>query len=401
MTRVIIGAPVWSLNGVNTFSANLARGLGAEGYDASILLTGVTYRERKPLAYPADIEIEQLGIPRLATWRRRWDALIQYLEQRSPCIYLPNYDFRHSCVTSTLSADVGVVGIVHSDDPRHYDHAARMGASWNACVAVSGRIAKRIRDAGSVPENRLEVIPYGVAHSPEVAPRQETGPIRLIYTGRLDAEQKRVGDLLLIAAELRGRRIEFVLTIVGDGPEHRKLERWVTEHGLADCVTIVKSVSNPAVIEMCASSDAFILPSAFEGMPISLLEAMGQGCIAIATTIESGVPELVREGRNGFTVPVGDIAAFADRIALIASSRDTREEMRLDAWRTVAVGEYRTTRMIERYSELFARVSKEMQAGTFRRQGFISPVELSVEERVAAPLWAFRPDMRKQLLRPR
>lgn len=401
MTRVIVGAPVWSLNGVNTFSANLVRGLASSGYDASILLTGVTYRERKPLAFPDDIEIEQLEIPALATWRRRWSALVEYLEHRAPCIYLPNYDFRHSCVTSALSPDIGVVGIVHSDDPRHYDHAARMGRSWNAAVAVSGRIAERIRDAGSVPDDRLTVIPYGVSHAPEHAPRQATGPLKLIYTGRLEAEQKRVGDLVLIAGELRERGVEFVLTIVGDGPERRTLEREAIQSGLAGCVKIVRSVGNADVLEMCALSDVFILPSAYEGMPISLLEAMGQGCIALATAIESGVPEVVSEGRNGFIVPVGDIAAFADRIALIAGSHDMREEMRLAAMRTVAGSEYRLARMTERYADLLDRVSGEMRTGTFRRQGFISPIELSMEERIAAPLWAFRPDMLKQRLPPR
>lgn len=401
MTRVIVGAPAWSLNGVNTFSANLARGLASSGYEASILLTGVRYRERKPLAFPNGVEFEQLAIPALGTWRRRWAALIEYLEHRAPCIYLPNYDFRHSCVTSALGPDIGVVGIVHSDDKQHYEHAARMGGSWNAAVAVSGKIAQGIRGAGSVPDDRLTVIPYGVSHVPELAPRQATGPLKLIYTGRLEAEQKRVGDLVLVAAELRARGLEFVLTIVGDGPERRTLEREVIQRGLAGCVKIVRSVSNADVFEMCALSDAFILPSAYEGMPISLLEAMGQGCIALTSAIESGVPEVVIEGRNGFIVPVGDIAAFADRIALISGSRDARERMRLAAWHTVATGEYRLARMLERYGNLLDRVTSEMRAGTFRRRGYISPVELSMEERIVAPLWAFRPDMRRQFSPPR
>ena len=59
MTRVIVTSPVWSLNGVNVFSANLVRGLRSSGFDARIRLTGVSYRERKPMPVPADIPVEQ------------------------------------------------------------------------------------------------------------------------------------------------------------------------------------------------------------------------------------------------------------------------------------------------------------------------------------------------------
>ncbi len=400
MTKVIVGSPVWSLNGVNTFSANLVRGLAASGHDARILLTGVTYRERKPMPFPPDLKIEQMKIPVLATWRRRWQTLIDYLESHAPCIYLPNYDFRHSCVTGALSSRVGVVGIVHSDDPRHYDHAIRMGESWNAGVAVSCRIADRLGELRAVPRERLTTIDYGVAASVQPPARKPAGPLALIYTGRLDEEQKRTGDLIRIAVELKQRGVDFQLTIVGDGPERLTLERGIARRGLQGCVRIVTSVSNDDVLRLCAESDAFILTSAYEGMPISLLEAMGQGCIAIATAIESGVPELVVDGRNGFIVPVGDISAFAQRIAEVALSTDMRERMRNEAWSTISTGRFRTQSMVARYAAVIDQVAGEVSEGTFTRSGVVAPMRLSLEERVAAPLWSFRPDLRKQLTLP-
>src|SRR3954466_14040926 len=104
MTKVIVTSPVWSLNGINLFAADLVTGLLERGVDARILLTGVTYREKKPIPIAKNIPAEQLPIPALATWRRRRNSLARYLIANAPCIYIPNHDFAHSCVSADLPA---------------------------------------------------------------------------------------------------------------------------------------------------------------------------------------------------------------------------------------------------------------------------------------------------------
>ena len=66
--RVLVTTPVWSLNGVNTFSAGLVRRLRERGIDASLLLTGVDWRDTKPLPMPEDIPVASLRLPTWATW---------------------------------------------------------------------------------------------------------------------------------------------------------------------------------------------------------------------------------------------------------------------------------------------------------------------------------------------
>src|SRR5207237_10762962 len=70
--RVVVTSPVWTLNGVNTFSASLVRALRDRGVDASLLLTGVDWRDPKPLPLPADLPITSLALPAVATWPARW-----------------------------------------------------------------------------------------------------------------------------------------------------------------------------------------------------------------------------------------------------------------------------------------------------------------------------------------
>src|SRR5271154_1084475 len=119
--RIIIGTPNWTLNGVNIFSAGLIRGLCNEGIEATLLVTGSLWRDRKPLPWPHDLPVQQLPLPPIATFAARWKVLERYLEAQAPCIYLPNHDVLHSAVMPILSSSIGVVGIAHSDDPQHYE----------------------------------------------------------------------------------------------------------------------------------------------------------------------------------------------------------------------------------------------------------------------------------------
>ena len=396
--KVVVTSPVWSLNGVNTFSANLVRGLSAARIDARLLITGATYREKKPLPLPEGVLVEQLPIPRLASWRRRRNALIRYLESRAPCIYLPNHDFLHSSIAAKLSPRVGVVGIVHSDDAQHYDHAARLGRTWNATVAVSERIATTLRDAGSVDQSRLSVIPYGVEVSKTEKVVDPDREFRILYAGRLDAQQKRTRDLLDIALSLQKRGVLFTLTIIGDGPERNSLRRSIAKGSLAASVRLLPPVANSRMGQFYADNDAFLLPSAYEGMPIALLEAMSHGCVPFAANVESGVREIIRHRENGFRVPVGDIERFAEMLQGFSESPSDRDRMSHAARETIANGPYSIEAMTERYIELLERVSGEAFDGSFPHDwtGEVKAARLSIRERIAAPFWFIRPSIRKQ-----
>lgn len=396
--RVIVGSPVWSLNGVNSFAATLTRGLAARKIDARILLTGVTYRERKPMPLADDLPLVHLPIPRFATWNARRGALAEYLESQSPCIYLPNHDFSHSGVTERLSPGIAVVGIVHSDDAQHYDHALRMGSTWNAVVAVSETIAEKVRRIPGISAERTSVIPYGINPSGDYPDRKSSDVLRVVYAGRLDASQKRVHDLLGIASLLVDRGVRFRLTIAGDGPERRRLEEEIHRRNLAPHVRLTGSVANDEIAAILSEHDAFVLTSAYEGLPISLLEAMGQGCVPVVSAVASGIPQLLRDGENGFVIPVGDLHGFARQLRALQESPRLREVIGREAWQTVAHGEYRADVMVDRYANLFQRISVESVRSGFKRT--VSPahgsVPLTLRDRIAAPLWRLSPALRAQ-----
>jgi glycosyltransferase involved in cell wall biosynthesis len=391
--RVVATTPVWTLNGVNTFLANLVRGARGSGVSIRLVSTGVTYPDCKPMPLPADLALEQLPLPALATWPARWRSLVAYLEAQAPCLYLPNHDVSHSGVSAVLSSRVGIIGIAHSDDAQHYDHVARLGRYWNAVVGVSARIAERLRQSGAVSPARVSVIPYGVpvAAGTRAAVR-ERGPLRILYCGRLEQRQKRVLDLPEIALGLVRRGVDFEMTIAGDGPARVSLERRVAGLGLAGRVRLTGTITNDEVLALCGWHDVFLLPSAFEGLPVGVLEAMGQGCIPVVSDVASGIPDLIRDGVNGYRVPVGQMAMFVECLASLAGSVVVRRRMAEGARRTICTGGYRVDDMTARYLALFESVWAEVREGRFvRPAGLVSaPPQFTWRDRLQAPLWPVR-----------
>lgn len=370
--KVIVAATQWTLNGVNVFSENLVKGLRERGIDARILLTeedsSLVQVRDAPMKRP-DIPFDRLPAGRWKTWGAHWGAMIRYLENLAPCIYIPNYDWRHSCVCPLLSPFVGVIGVVHSDDPLHYDHVSRLGKYWNVIAATSTTISQKTMASHPSLAGRVYTIPIGVDIPYEVPKRHTTsaGPLKLIYHGVLKQHQKRILDLPRIMNLAFERKLPVKLTIAGGGPDENQLiaaSGNLIDKGLMEFVGVVPRHNMMKLLE---EHDVYILTSEFEGMPNALLEAMGRGCVPLVTRMESAVPELVQDGQNGFVVAIGDMEAFVDRLEDLTRFGEQRLEMSRRAHATVSSGNFSVRDMVNSYANLIDRVAAQTKDGVFAR----------------------------------
>lgn len=366
--RVISTLTSGRISGVDTFVIHLTEGLREQGVDARIVLTHPDKVEldRMPIESSAPIET----LPREWRSKRRYRrrALRAYLLAQSPCIYLPNYDYDHSPISAFLPDEIQTVGILHSDDAMHYDHVVQLGRFWNAVVAVSQRIADTTRQLGLV-DDRLHTIPYGIprqAGSTRAA-RGPNDPIQLLYVGRLEQSQKRVMDLVAILEELTKRGVSTVLTMVGDGPMRGEIERRAADAIAQGRLRLLGTRPNAEMPEHYRAADVFLLTSAFEGLPVSLLEAMSFGCVPVVTDVRSGVNEVIRSGSNGFLVEIGNIPRFVEIIADLAKSPARREALASAARQMIEEGPHSVDRMVEQYVDLFRHMAEERERGGFRR----------------------------------
>jgi glycosyltransferase involved in cell wall biosynthesis/4-hydroxybenzoate polyprenyltransferase len=417
---VILAATSWTVNGVNVFSANMARELAAAGVPAEVLLTeentDLTTSRERPLPRPAGVTFRDLPTDQLGGWGDHWGSLVRYLEDAAPCVYVPNSDWRHSCVCPQLSDRVAIVGVVHSDDPLHYDHVRRLGPYWNAVVAVSRAVAERALAVCPSIEGRLTTIPIGV-RIPAIPPaRGPARALRVVYHGILKQHQKRVLDLPRIAQAAVDLGVPIELTIAGAGPEEAALRAAaepLVERGVITFAGVLSPDDMPGLLE---AHDVYLLASEFEGMPNALIEAMGRGCVPVVSRMTSGIPELVQDGENGLLAPVGDHRAFAAALQALWDDPARRAALSAEAFRTISAGTYRVEDMVAAYRQVFDRALDDARAGRFvRPRGPLShpprevagvslfPVDLP---HVEADLGAFpsaedASDYRRQLSAPR
>lgn len=235
-------------------------------------------------------------------------------------------------------------------------HLAEKVAASSFVVAISsfGR-SQMYRWVGHAHWSKIQVVHCGLDASFLSAPTDGEYPQRdrIVCVGRL-CEQK--GQLLLLDAvrrlKDRGRRIELVLA--GDGEMREELEASIQRMHLQGDVSITGWIDGDRVREELLASKAMVLPSFAEGLPVVVMEAMALKRVVLSTRI-AGIPELVRDGVDGWLVTPGDVEALVESLIEIL---DTPVE------RLAAMGESARQRIVERHdarvearklSQLFAR----------------------------------------------
>ncbi len=370
-TPVFHSYPSWlRLSGVNAWSVNLAKASQEDPYfEHLVLFTGGVVSPVSEL-HRAGITHQDLNVPPSRGRNEEWRALKRFLGSNSPCIYLPNYDFHRASVAGALPPNVRVCSVVHSDEDCYYDQLARVGRACNAIVAVSEQIGKNVHERFPELAGRVHYIPYGVPQPLcRVKHKDDGGPIRLAYCNRLAQYQKRVFDLPEICRELARLGTDFHLTIAGEGPDERELKAKFEAAGLAVKVAMTGRLDADGVANVLSASHVFLLTSDFEGLPVSLLEAMACGCVPVVYNIASGVRDAVENGVNGMLTSYGDPVAMASAIRHLDSDRNLLSRLSFAAEKTHAE-KFSVQRMAADYRKLFSNLMQEQQGGV-RRDGRI------------------------------
>jgi glycosyltransferase involved in cell wall biosynthesis len=196
-------------------------------------------------------------------------------------------------------------------------------ARFVACISHFARSqAMYFSDPAHWPKLRIVhcgVVPELYAQSPGGDP----DVMQLIFVGRLTAI-KGLPVLLDAFARAAADRPNLKLCLVGDGDGRAALQARAAP--LGDAVEFVGYKSQSEVAALLARSDALILPSFAEGVPVVLMEAMASKKPVIATQV-AGVSELVEHGVSGFLVPPGDPHTLADRIGQLSDAPELRSKM--------------------------------------------------------------------------
>ena len=167
------------------------------------------------------------------------------------------------------------------------------------------------------------VVVKNVIAEPVINPNKTTC-FSLLFLGLL-GQNKGIYDLLDCLNEHKSVFSGKLKLFVGGNGEISKVTQIISKYGLNDIVSFEGWVSGDKKIELLNKVDAYILPSYHEGLPISILEAMSYSLPIISTNV-GGIPEILKNGENGFIMSPGDKDAMYRAILELMNN----EKLRLD-----------------------------------------------------------------------
>jgi glycosyltransferase involved in cell wall biosynthesis len=226
------------------------------------------------------------------------------------------------------------------------------------------------RDAAALggPERSVVAPPAGDRFEPTVTEaaireRARSGPLEVTFLGNV-VPRKGLDALVDGLARLDGGEVDWRLTVVGDrtvAPDHAEaVAEAVTAAGVDDRVRFAGRLDDAGVAARLRESHVLAVPSRYEPFGMVYLEAMGFGCVPVATTA-GGPGEFVRDGESGVLVSPDDPAAVARAL------RDLDDRDRLAEMGTAARRDYEAwpswPETLDGVVDFLQRVAGDREAG--------------------------------------
>lgn len=369
---IIFTLPDWWISGVNTFIEDLITGLLDRGYNAYILFTRLT-------AYKNVDECNRPNVPfrflelEIGNDLETIENLNSYLKFNSPCIFVPNYDYLSSSLSPQLDSNIGILGVLHSDDVEHYEHAYRLGHYWNKIISVTKTIENKLLSINSSFKPKSSVINYGINLSKISEPKKASNKnkLNIIYTGRMVQHQKRILDFIPIIEALFEKTNNFQFVFIGDGSDLFKLQNGLKKFIEDGLVLFLGKQPKEVIIEELLKAHVFALISDFEGLPLSIIEALACGCVPVTTDIESGISEILTHNENSLKSPIGETSKFVDNLLKLVENQNLYNKLQKNS--TLTIGKYNLDHhtMTNRYISVIDQIIDEIRLCKFERNPIV------------------------------
>lgn len=355
------------LGGVGNYVNKLSSNLINKGFKVTVLTRG---KLKSTIEQPSDnLMIYRTSYLPIYPFNLKWHSyfisnLIKNLENEIDLINI------HSPGPMMVRSEIPIVSTIHislryairstkSKDlesimtkilsPFYINLEDKLIKNSKVITAVSESISTRVKE--TFPYHKIRIVENGVdtdLFKPSINGLKDE---YILYTGRL-VLNKGVHDLIDAFYLASKKYPELKLIITGKGSYERQLINKVKNYKL-DNVNFVGIIPQNELIDLYQRASIYVLPSYFEGLPTSLLEAMACESACIATDAD-GSRDLINDGYNGLLVPPGRPDAICDRISILMDDYRLRKNLGKNARRYV-LDNYNwnkiTNNMIDAYNE--------------------------------------------------
>jgi L-malate glycosyltransferase len=265
-------------------------------------------------------------------------------------------------------ASMSFVTRIHGRKAHIYRQLERLGAlAGGHIVTVAHATRNALLENSIIRPNRVTAIHTGI--DLEKFNRTLTRAEAKIALG-LDPERHVIGWAARLApqkgpmdfVEAARRIIEVVpdvqIFMAGEGDLADEVDARIDVYNLRD--NLIRAPWQTDVPAMLSAFDIYMLSSYWEGLPLSVLEAMAMGCATVATAVD-GTVEVIEDGQSGYLVPAGDDVAMADRIVKLITDGEHRQQIATAGRRRVET-HFHVDRMIKEWQDLLEKAAQQQLA---------------------------------------
>lgn len=261
----------------------------------------------------------------IATWGCAEPVFRKMKQKGGVCLL--NYSLAHHYFTRRLLQEEAAREPNFADTLKDEDRPKWLEEQFDNEISLADRIlvgSSFVRDsflAEGVPRDKIEIVPYGAdigLFHPAATDKLKTDhTFNLLFVGQV-GQRKGISYLLRAYERFRGpgTRLSLIGWMQGSGAAFRRY---------SSMFEYIGHVPHSLLPDFFRKADIFVFPTLVEGMPLVVLEAMASGVPVIVTP--NGPGDIVRDGIDGFVVPIRDVDSIVDRLERLRRDPDLRMEM--------------------------------------------------------------------------
>ncbi len=301
--KILQVIPYFCFGGAETMCENLTYALRELGHEVTV----VCLFDRPT---PISRRMEEAGIPihfldkKLGLDLSMVPKLTKLMKTLRPDVVHTHLDvIKYAAAAARLAGVPKCVHTVHNVAEKEAEgrvqkliNGAYFRLGWSVPVALSPEVKRTVSDFYGLAPESIPMVYNGVDLS-RCIPKEdyETDRLKLVHVGRFN-EQKNHTGLLWAFRQVADRIPDARLHLLGEGELLEQTQALTKELGLEENVRFLGSQSN--IYPHLHEADIFLLPSLYEGMPMTIIEAMGTGLPIVAAKV-GGVPDMIRDRESG------------------------------------------------------------------------------------------------------
>ena len=246
---------------------------------------------------------------------------VQNIQNSIPVYFAKKIQKTPYCIS--LHNNLELMGIALPNIMKKYWMKLPYVKDANAIVSLTKEMAETVQES---LQRESDIIPNGVdikRFYPNPTPNEERENKIILTISRLD-NKKGIEYAIESMPNILKKYPHTILRIIGDGDFRPELDKISESLCLQNSVEFIGQIPNSDVPDYLQNADIFLLPSLFEGLPLTLLESMACGLPVISTPV-SIAPEIIEKWDNGIIVPFKSPEAISNAVITLLSNPDLRE----------------------------------------------------------------------------